>query len=167
MSEAAFSFSSLKCLFGDRQLCPWERSRADLFSELLLTFQSRFFFFLCVCVRQIYKQIVSWVFSSVLPRFVYSDADWKGFTIICRHTASVDGIVNRKDLAFNVWKWQPPPKKQLSSFKADRGIFHLISFSFESGFFLCVWRQCLGKWIESTVCKPKSRRMMFLKRHDL
>lgn len=39
----------------------------------------------------------------------------------------------------------PPKKKQLSSFKADRGIFHLISFSFESGFFFSCVKAVSGK----------------------
>lgn len=57
--------------------CVLERGAVLIFLvNSSLPFSLVFFWgFLCVSVRQIHKQIVRWALSSVLPRFVYSDAD--------------------------------------------------------------------------------------------
>lgn len=88
------------CLFGDKQSCPWDRNHADVFSffhklPLYLSVP-------CLCggsESRLWAGAFHGLAVSLL--FVYSDADWKGFAIICRHITRVDGTVHSRGI--EVW----------------------------------------------------------------
>ena len=156
-SEAALSIFSLQTSSGSVSLeinsCVLVRGTMLIFF-VNSSFTIPFSLFYCVCVClyvcvcfplwQIWKQITSRVFHPLVVSllFVCSDADWKGFTVICRHITSVDGIVNNKELAFLIYT---EGTKMVIVIQC-RHFFQRIRFLLESCFlFLFFEGTCLWK----------------------
>lgn len=129
------------CLFGDKQLCPWERNLADLYLSLPL------FVHACVCLCGRFRKLITRrAFHRLVlsPLFVHVE---KGLSIICRHITSVDVIVNSDKLAFFFKCMEvKEKKKRLRHSKWAEKFCHLICFSPESV-------EMSGKGIESSVCE--------------